>query len=266
MSSRGDSDMRRALGVPCVLAPVTSSALSAMNYTGSAVFRGWVTGFVQQVRDSGAVLPQFPYEDQNHPLYTIYSTANIRRLLSAVANPIKEGSEFRLSDGSRPISPRKMLQIYLDALLGMIFDFMSNPDDDGSLLVTFRRTVENFMRLHCFSGVEHVDIMVAFENLDRFQRLTENKARTPEDATVYEEFCDGLPPQILSYLQFTLSVMAPDLMERSITNSLGSFLMGLMTQSLIGESGVKLEGIEEALLRMILERAVRKISSINVSD
>jgi hypothetical protein len=196
----------------------------------------------------------------------MYSTADIRRLLSAVANPIKEGSEFRLSDGSRPISPRKILQIYLDALLGMMFDFMSNPEDDGLLLVTFRRTVENFMRIHCFSGVEHVDIMVAFENLDRFQRLTENKANTPEDATLYEEFCDGLPPQILAYLQFTLSVMVPDLMERSITNSLGSFLMGLMTQSLIGENGVKLEGIEEALLRMILERAVRKISSINVSD
>ena len=235
MSSRGVSDMHRELGIPCVLAPATSSALSSMKYTGSAVFRGWVIGFVQQVRGTGAVLPLFPYEDQRHPLYQMYSTADIRRLLSSVANPIKEGSEFRLSDGSRPISPRKMLQIYLDALLGMMFDFMSNPEDDGLLLVTFRRTVENFMRIHCFSGVEHVDIMVAFENLDRFQRLTENKANTPEDATLYEEFCDGLPPQILAYLQFTLSVMAPDLMERSITNSLGSFLMGLMTQSLIGK-------------------------------
>ena len=252
-----DSDLSRLLSVGC-------NTATAPN------IRGWRRGFLDQLRGNTGVcmLSLFPFPP-GHPLYDVPGAWPnfVPWMCARVWYPTQDGSTYRLGDGTHRVSPSQMVELYLSALLGMMGEFFNDPTEDNvSLLDCFRRTVENFIRLEKFSGVKAADVATAYEHMERLQRLIEKRDASSEDAKAYQQFIDDTPPQIIAFMQYNIACFAPELMERSVTTSLGNFIMGLMTQSLLGESGINVDGVAEILLRMILERAARKVSAINTND
>ena len=283
-ADRYPEDMKRALapygvsvtsdhGMPVVWAqPLDlSRILNIVANTDTAPkISGWCRGFLDQLRGNTGVcmLSLFPFPP-GHPLYDVPGAWPnfVPWMCARVWYPTQDGSTYRLGDGTHRVSPSQMVELYLSALLGMMGEFFNDPTEENvSLLDCFRRTVENFIRLEKFSGVKAADVATAYELMERFQRLIEKRDASSKDAKAYQDFVDATPPQIIAFMKYNIACFAPELMERSVTTSLGNFIMGLMTQSLLGESGINVDGVAEILLRMILERAAHRAPAINTND
>lgn len=187
-------------------------------------------------------------------------------LVGRIAQPEQVGQTYVIGSGQNVISPSLFMETYYVSLLGMIWDFWAKPENDGKMVDIFQRTCRNLLRLPYFSGVKEESLDVALSQSERLLNLIKNRDASFEDAKAYQEFVNDKQPQTLAYMMFQLSIMEPEVMERSVTTSLGSFLMSLMTQEMFGDSGIQLAGVEESILRMILERACKHVPAINVSE
>ena len=276
--NRREAEMLKALGIdfsnrgglPVVVAESDyhgASQVGANTATAPQMTR-WGMSFMQpMINGKRPGLPLVPF----HPGHPIYEDPGLFQnfcqcLVGRFSHPVQDGKIYQLGKGDTKVSPSLFADTYLVSLLGMIWDFWYQEDNDGKLLDTFQRTCRNILQIPKFSGVKKVDVAEAFEKLDLFQLLTRERDESLEKAKAYQEFVDSVQPQILAHMAHTLSIIEPDLMERSVLTSLGSHIMSLMTQFLLGESGIQSAGVEESILRMILERVCKHVPAINVSD
>jgi hypothetical protein len=257
-------------GLPVVVAESDyhSAAQVGANTATAPQMTRWGMSFMQPMingKRPGLLLAPF------HPGHPIYEDPGLFQnfcqcLVGRFSHPVQDGKIYQLGKGDTKVSPCLFSGTYLVSLLGMILDFWYQDDNDGKLLDTFQRTCRNILQIPKFSGVKKVDVAEAFEKLDLFQLLIRERDESLEKAKAYQEFVDSMQPQILAHMAHTLSIIEPDMMERSVLTSLGGHIMSLMTQFLLGDSGIQLAGVEESILRMILERACKHVPAINVSE
>ena len=263
-------DFTNRAGLPVVVAnsDYNRAAQVAANTATAPQLTQWASSFMQKMVDDGKpglLLAPFP---PDHPIYKQWVTFPnfFHCLVGRISHPVQVGSTYQLGKGDTKVSPALFSETYLVSLLGLIWDFWFQDDNDGKLLDIFQRTCRNILQIKECSGVKEEKVELAYEKLELFQLLIRERDESPEKARAYQEFVDRTQPQILAHMSHTLSIVDPELMERSVLTSLGGHIMSLMTQFLLGEDGVQLAGVEEAILRMVLERAAKHVPQINVAD
>jgi hypothetical protein len=167
--------------------------------------------------------------------------------------------------GVREVSELDTLEMYFAALFATLSEFYSTGDPkyaENSWKLMW--TLNTLLRRSIPSGEPNVvDLLTQTE---KFKALILNRDRTVSDAVEYRKFVNSLKPAHYYWMLYQLMLECPEVVHKSHLSNLDTFILGLMTQPALTNIGCTLTGIEDSLLRMILERSMKWIGKQNLAD
>ncbi|AYV83661.1 MAG: hypothetical protein Hyperionvirus9_78 [Hyperionvirus sp.] len=118
---------------------------------------------------------------------------------------------------------------------------------------------------------KHVDVVDLLTWKDTLKNLILKRDASEEDANAYKKFIEDVEPGHYYWMMYNLMIEAPEVVHKSHLMNMDLLLCGLLTQgTLCDEKGVsigcKYEGIQDNILRMIFERAMKHIPKIDLSE
>ena len=168
-----------------------------------------------------------------------------------------DGNRFKM------VSPLDELEVYFAALFGTLSEFFGTgevkyAENSWKLLWTINKVVQRV------SPPKNQNITELLEKTERFKALIMSRDKSVEDAVRYRNFVNQLDPSHYYWMLYQLMLESPEIVHKSHLSNLDTFVFGLITQPSLGEVGCTLKGIEDGLLRMILELTMKWIRKQNV--
>lgn len=117
-----------------------------------------------------------------------------------------------------------------------------------------------------------IDLNTLLEHKEKMRELIAKRDRAESDAILYKKFVDELNCSEYYWIMYNLMIESPESVHKSNLMNMDTLLMGLITQKskslMINEQnmGVTYDGIQDIALRMILERAMKKIPKLNCKE
>lgn len=113
------------------------------------------------------------------------------------------------------------------------------------------------------SSIKEIDISVLIKKKQQLADHIRTRDESLQAASAYKAFLDTCRPAEYYWMLYNLMVESPESVHRSCLTKMEFVLFGLMTQTLLGEQlGCTVQGIEEVMLRMMLERTMKKTPKI----
>lgn len=167
--------------------------------------------------------------------------------------------------GVREISELDTLEMYFAALFATLSEFFAKGDlkyAENSWKLVW--TLNTLLRRSAPEGEPNITELLT--QTEKFKTLILNRDRTVNDAVEYRRFINGLKPAHYYWMLYQLMLECPEVVHKSHLSNLDTFILGLMTQPALKSIGCTLPGIEDSLLRMILERSMKWIGKQNLAD
>ena len=159
------------------------------------------------------------------------------------------------------------VETYFGALAGTLGEYYRHPTEAVAhnlwrLLRTVHHVIDNDCPTPATLGGSE-----AGSKGDKLAALIENRDRSRTDADDYRRFLQNLPPAHYYALLYRLMVERPELVHRSRFGTLDNFLFGLLTQHRLAASdAATMSGIEDHVLRMVMERAMKLAKRRTLKD
>lgn len=178
---------------------------------------------------------------------------------------INKTAQPSTNSNPKEISELDMVEMYFSALFGTLSEFFANGDIKYAENAWKLAWTLNII-LQTVSPKDDPNITQLLTQTERFKTLILNRDKSVNDAVEYRRFINGLKPAHYYWMLYQLMLECPEVVHKSHLSNLDTFILGLMTQSSLGDIGCTLPGIEDSLLRMILERSMKWIGKQNLSD
>jgi len=114
-----------------------------------------------------------------------------------------------------------------------------------------------------------IDSLLA--NKDKLKTLISNRDKSEFDAIQYKNFVNGINCSEYYWIMYNLMIESPESVHKSNLMNMDLLLMGLLTQfdaKLNKEANIggSYDGIQDIILRMILERSMKHIKKLNCNE
>ncbi len=184
-------------------------------------------------------------------------------LISKIVHAKQVGNIYKLGNDVKKISKYEVIQTMFGFMQGCINNFWHNKDKESlHILILLSISIKNYLLLNDNNNINSNDNSL----INNFENALEKRDSNIDMAIKYKELCNNTNVSQIYNIFYQLSTFKTDFVERSVFPSLSEFILGLLTQFKLGESGIKLVGIEEQLLRMIWERSLKNVSQMSELD
>lgn len=199
-------------------------------------------------------------------------------LISGARYPIcnEETKEATRNTVTKEVSELERVEIYFSTLFATLEEYFST----GEIKYAENAWKLNWTLNHILGSGKNPDCSTQrlqeiktkpnledlLKNTEILKALIMDRDKSVDDAVKYREFIGKLSPADYYWMLYQLMLESPEVVHKSHLTSLNTFILGLMTQSALGEMGCTLGGIEDSLLRMILERSMKWIGTQNLND
>jgi hypothetical protein len=174
-------------------------------------------------------------------------------------------------DNNRQCSPLDIYELYTSMFIGTLNKYFSVTDKiirkkyaKNCYLVLFsmKKILDEF--------TYNVDINKLLEKKEKLQSLITVRDKSEYDAIEYKKYVSKLEVPEYYWIMYNLMIEAPEIVHKSNLMNMDVLLMGLLTQTrLVSDNapiGCTFDGIHDNVLRMILERSMKRIPKINCDE
>jgi hypothetical protein len=186
-------------------------------------------------------------------------------LLSKIIHPIQINNNYKLNNNDiniKGVSNYEIIQTMFGFAQCCINNFWNNEDKESLYLFNILiKSIQNFLLYKDNININNDNLLV-----NKLSFLLEKRDNNFSFALQYRNLCNITNVSQIYNIFYELSTYKTDFIEKSVFPSLSEFILGLITQQRLTENGVKFEGIQEQLLRMIWERSLKYVSNISGLD
>lgn len=167
----------------------------------------------------------------------------------------------------RMVDDIERIDVYQSALIGTLTGFLRTGDlDMASMVRLLMISLRNSIPEKLDEKDKRTIVLNAQKNKDHFKTLLHERQGSHDNSVKYKNFVKKCDPMMYFYMLYTMMVEDTESFHKSLVMDLESVLFGLFTQSLLGQYGCTIDGIEASLLRAILERVMKQVPAINMND
>lgn len=166
---------------------------------------------------------------------------------------------------AKEISELDMLEMYFAALFATLGEYFAKDDIKYAVNAWKLSHTLNYY-LKQLAPKEQPSVTQLLTDTEKLKKLILNRDKSVNDAVEYRQFINTLKPACYYWMLYNLMLECPEVVHKSHLSNLDTFILGLMTQPILGNIGCTLSGIEDSLLRMILERSMKWIAKQNLAE
>lgn len=217
----------------------------------------------ENLRENGFYIPCPVIEDPKWRK----SLANYKKwLISTSRYPVCNDGLKTVSRNSlvREVSDMDTIEMYYAAFFATMSKFIKSGDKKYAKNCWMLSRVIDIVTREC-CPIQSPSITALLEKTETFKKLILDRDACYDDAVAYKKFVSDSNPAHYYWMLYQLMLECPEVMHKSYFNRF-DFILGLSTQKTLGNIGCTYTGIDDSLLRMILERLMKLIPKKNLTD
>ncbi len=226
----------------------------------------------QNINSKFPVIQLYPTDDES--LYDVESgIPTFEEFISGkISNAVQIGQKYHLPQNMHEIYQDKIISIHLGFIFMCLNEMYRNPSDDCILntMMMLQRSLCNYQTRNYIKSKEYAYSKIIDQGVDatKLKSLFDGRAGVQTVANDFVHFKRKTPYHEFIKSYYCLLIEHPEYSEKSVGLPLWETILGLLAQPLALDNNARVtySGIEEIIVKIILERAFKHISSINVSS